>query len=82
MHGHKRDVTAAFLQGSDTELERAVLAEPVQKLSEKHKLQPWECVWLRKAVCGLVKHGGRRSMRSWLTSPGLLLLQNYVFEGS
>ena len=38
MHVHKREVTAAFLQGSDTELERGVLAEPVQALAETLKL--------------------------------------------
>ena len=75
MHVHKRDVTAAFLQG-DTELERGVLAEPVQEVAETLKLQPWECVRLRKPV------GGRRSIRSWLTSAGSLSLWNLVFGSS
>ena len=54
MHVHKGDVTAAFLQGSDTELERGVLDEPVQELAETLKFQPLEYVRLRKAVYGLV----------------------------
>ena len=49
MHVHKGDVTAAFPQGGDTELKRGMLAEPVQELCETVKLQPWECVPLRKA---------------------------------
>ena len=54
MHLHKGDVTAAFLQGDDTELERGGLAEPVQELAKTLKLQPWERGRLRKAVYGLV----------------------------
>ena len=57
-HGHKGDVTAAFLEGSDTELKRNVLAKPVQQLSEAPKLQPWECIRLRKAVYGQVNAPG------------------------
>ena len=45
MHAHKGDVTVAFLQAGDRELERGVLAEPVQGLAETLKLQPWR-------VCG------------------------------
>ena len=45
-HVHKGNVTAAFLQGRDTELERGPLATRVQELSETLKLQPW-------SVCNL-----------------------------
>ena len=43
-------MTVEFRQGGDTELERGVLAELVQKLAETLKLLPWECVRLRKAL--------------------------------
>ena len=82
MHVHKGDVTAAFLQGSDTLL---VLTKPVQELAETLKLQPWECVRLRKAVYRLVN-----TPRAWWAkvnqvvalSAGSLLLRNLVFGGS
>ena len=66
MHVHRGDVTAAFLQGGDTELERGVVAEPVQELSETLKLQPWsvcsvERPWTDLSTCR--EHGGRRSIR-------------------
>ena len=49
-HVHKGNVTAAFLQGRDTELERGLLAQRGQELSETRKVATVECLQLRKAV--------------------------------
>merc|ERR1712110_972645 len=44
----KGDVTAAFLQGDHSELERDVLCEPVRELSTALNLKPWQALRLRK----------------------------------
>ena len=53
MHVDKGDVSAAFLHGGDTELQRGVWAEPVQELAETLKLRPWPCVRLKKAAASV-----------------------------
>ena len=84
MHVHKVDVTAASHRGSETELERGVLADPMQELGEAHRLRPWDY----PAQEGRVRtgerheHGGRRSIRLWLISAGSLLVWNPDFRGS
>ena len=62
----KGNVTAAFLQGRDTDLERGLLAKRVQELSETLKLQPWSVCILGRPCTNLStrrEHGGRRSIR-------------------
>ena len=67
-HSHvlKGNVTAAFLQGRDTELERGPLAKRVQELSETLKLQPWSVCNLGRPCTDLStrrEYGWRRSIR-------------------
>ena len=62
MHMHEANVTAPFFQGDDTELERSVISQPVQELSETLRLQPRKCVQLRMAV-----HGQVNAPRVWWT---------------
>ena len=65
-HVHKGNVTAAFLQGRDTELERGLLAKRGQELSETRKLQPWSVCNLGRPCSDLStrrEYGGRRSIR-------------------
>ena len=54
LRSFRGDVTAAFIPGGATELQRNVLAEPVPELAKALGLGPGDSVRLRKAVYGLV----------------------------
>ena len=62
-HVHKGNVTAAFLQGRDTDLERGLVAKRVQELSETLKLQTWSVCNLGRPCMDLStrrEHGARK----------------------